>query len=375
MKKELGQYFTVSENLQKFVYECVKNTEGKILEPSFGAGHLLQKFMMDTRHIVCYEIDKSVQPIVNFDSSRHIVKYADFLTSEFHDEKFDTIIGNPPYVKNTRGNLYIQFIEKCYELLSDTGEIVFIVPSDFIKCTRASKLIQDMTNHGTFTDFLFPNDEKLFENASVDIMVFRYQKGRVTNKTVLNGSEIEYSVTKGIITFGNKSGDMVSDFFDVRVGIVSGKDEVFKQSFGNIEVLTDKDKTEKFVCVSKFPSGDSTIDAHLLRNKSELINRKIKKFDERNWFEWGALRNIDKTQNDIGKKCIYVKTVTRSTEVAFEGTVQYFGGTLICMVPKKKINLKKVVEFLNSESFKKEYMYSGRFKIGQKQLTCLVLPA
>lgn len=39
------------------------------------------------------------------------------------------------------------------------------------------------------------------------------------------------------------------------------------------------------------------------------------------------------------------------------------------MIPKnEKIDLDKVVEFLNSDMFKKNYMYSNRFKIGHKQL-------
>lgn len=373
MKRELGQFFTVSEKLQKFVFDNVKNNS-TILEPSFGAGHLLQKFM--NRNITCYDIDDSIVPIMEFDTDRHTVRYTDFLKVDFENEKFDTIIGNPPYVKNKSGNLYIQFIEKCYTLLSDKGEIIFIVPSDFIKCTRSTKVINEMTSHGTFTDFLFPNDEKMFDGASVDVMVFRYQKGQVSDNTCVNGNETVYNVTNGIITFGNITGTLVSELFDVRVGIVSGKDEVFKQEFGNIKVLTDKNKVESFVCVSSFPSGDSTIDTHLSKYKDVLMNRKIKKFNNDNWFEWGALRNKDKTERDCGTKCIYVKTVTRSHEIAFEGCVQYFGGSLICMVPKNKnVNTKKVVEFLNSESFRKEYMYAGRFKIGQKQITCLRIPA
>ena len=38
------------------------------------------------------------------------------------------------------------------------------------------------------------------------------------------------------------------------------------------------------------------------------------------------------------------------------------------MIPKKNINVENIVEFLNSDSFKSNYMYSGRFKIGHKQL-------
>ena len=43
-KKELGQFFTVNEPLQNFIFENVKYKNQLLLEPSFGVGHLLQKF-------------------------------------------------------------------------------------------------------------------------------------------------------------------------------------------------------------------------------------------------------------------------------------------------------------------------------------------
>lgn len=359
MEKNLGQYFTVSDMLQKKVCEFVHNCDSKILEPSFGAGHLLKMFM--NRKITCYEIDKTIKPIVKF-SNNHTVEYTDFLTA-YIDEKFGTIIGNPPYVKSRSGNLYIRFIEKCFELLADHGEIVFIVPSDFIKLTHAKKIIQKMCKVGTFTHFYFPNDEKLFENASIDVMVFRYQKTENLN-TYVNGTENYYSVRDGMILFSaNPNGHPVSDFFDVYVGMVSGKDEVFKNERGNISVLVDENTYEKFVYVDK-PTE------YLLKYKDVLMERKIKKFDETNWFEWGAPRNKKTIEANKGKKCIYVKTITRNKTVAFEGVVDYFGGTLLCMIPKRDVDINKVIDRLNSEDFKKEFTFSGRFKIGQRQLSC-----
>ena len=38
------------------------------------------------------------------------------------------------------------------------------------------------------------------------------------------------------------------------------------------------------------------------------------------------------------------------------------------LIPKKEVNLDIVVDYLNSDNFKKNYMSSGRFKIGHKQL-------
>ena len=110
------------------------------------------------------------------------------------------------------------------------------------------------------------------------------------------------------------------------------------------------------------------INEHLLDHKEDLINRRIKKYDENNWFEWGAPRNVKKIEKYKGEKCIYILTLTREENIAFIGEVDYFGG-LIMMRPTKECNLQKIVDYLNSESFKSNYMYSGRFKIGHRQLS------
>ena len=373
--KSLGQYFTISNSLQQFVFDNVKNKNELLLEPSFGAGHLLKKFKEYNQDypMHLYEIDTTVKPILEFNENQ-LVTYADF-TSKKITKKYKTIIGNPPYVKQSTGNLYIKFIELCYNYLDDNGELIFIVPSDFIKLTSAASIIKKMTESGSFTDFLFPHDENLFEGASVDVLVFRYEKGSCSQKSrvISNGVEtLKYcNVSNGIITFSDNEikGVKVEELFDVYVGLVSGKDEVYKVPIGNIEVLVDKDRVENFIYTETFPTENEEINNHLLKNKEELLERKIKKFTEKNWYEWGAPRNIRTIQKCLNQPCIYVKNMTRNKEVAFIGKVQYFGGTLLCLIPKAKINLEEIVQYMNTEIFQRDYMYAGRFKIGHKQLS------
>ena len=141
------------------------------------------------------------------------------------------------------------------------------------------------------------------------------------------------------------------------------------EEFGNITLLNKKEQRDKYIFIHKFPTKNEKLNIYMLTNKNTLINRKIKKFTEDDWFKWGAPRNQKNIEKNIGKECIYVSNLTRNKEVAFIGKVEYFGGSLLMMVPKKKIDLKKIVEYLNSEKFKSNYMFSGRFKIGHKQLS------
>jgi len=374
-KKDLGQYFTVDESLQKFVYDVTKNKGQRLLEPSFGAGHLLRLFLLSNPDYpaACYELDNKIVPIVTFTEGQ-TVKYGDFMKTHIAD-KFKTIIGNPPYVKVDKNkNLYLQFIEKCLGLLDVDGELIFIVPSDFLKLTSAAGLIRKMVAEGSFTDFLFPNNEKLFEDSIVDVVIFRYQRGLSTRSCLRNGVASTWQFNEGIVTFTAAAAAAAAtvalgELFDCYVGFVSGLDSVFCNDLGTLEVLCDKDKVKKFICVDGFPTGKKPVDDYLNANKKALMDRKIRKFNDDNWYTWGAIRNKAAIDLRKGKPCIYVRTMTRQSVVAFQGVVQYFGGGLLCLVPKEMgLDLAPVIATLNSSDVKKDYLYSGRFKIGQKQV-------
>jgi len=373
-KSKLGQYFTNNEELQKKVFDFILNDPIDILEPSIGKGHLVSYVLLQKPHIVfdMYEIDPTIPVLENI--PREKVVYGDFL-KESIPKKYNTIIGNPPYIRTKKANTYIDFIEKCYRLLEDDGELIFIVPSDFFKLTSSSKLLEKMMDHGTFTHIYHPHNENLFENACIDILIFRYCKNASLEKNVLyNDTPLHLINNSGIITFSETAANMndtgmIKDYFDVYVGIVSGKEEVYKNnSLGNIEVFNGEGKLEKYIYIESFPSNDENINTYLLEHKSALMNRQIRNFNENNWFEWGAPRNIHVMREKMTSECIYIYNLTRKTNVAFVGCVNYFGGNLLMLIPKKRCDINKVVDYLNSHAFKSNYMFSGRFKIGHRQI-------
>ena len=108
----------------------------------------------------CFEIDNDLELLDNINQENLNIQYADFIDSNIN-KTYDTIIGNPPYVKKTKGNLYLEFIEKCFDLLNEDGELIFIVPSDFFKLTNSQDIINKMTIYGTFTHVFLPYNEKL----------------------------------------------------------------------------------------------------------------------------------------------------------------------------------------------------------------------
>ncbi len=378
LNHNLGQYFTTNNELKEKVFEFIINNPSNILEPSIGRGDLIT-FITDKNSSITfdmYEIDTTIKLLDKIQKDK--VVYGDFM-KQIITKTHKTIIGNPPYVRTKKGNLYIDFTEKCYNLLEDNGELIFIVPSDFLKLTSASKLLNIMMTNGTFTHIFHPHNEKMFENASIDVIVFRYCKNSSIEKKVLYNNKLLYITnSNGLITFGeeeNSNSFMFQDYFDIYVGLVSGKEDVYKnEELGNIEVLNGEDKVDKYIYIENYPCENEKINKHLLQYKKELIERGIRKFNEKNWFEWGAPRNITTIHTNLGKDCIYINNITRKPNVAFLGNVNYFGGGLIMLKPKKICNLNNIVSYMNSDKFKDNFMFSGRFKIGHRSLSNSFIP-
>jgi adenine-specific DNA-methyltransferase len=96
-----------------------------------------------------------------------------------------------------------------------------------------------MMTNGTFTHIYHPHNEKLFDNANIDIIIFRYNKNNSIDKKVLYNNKLHNIInSNGLITFSNKENTnniMFKDYFDIYVGLVNGKEEVYKNSeLGNI---------------------------------------------------------------------------------------------------------------------------------------------
>ena len=365
-----GQYFTKDKSLQECIVKFIMNKPNIILEPSIGRGDLVKcvskilnvKFDM-------YEIDTNIE-LLKCINKKEVI-YGDFLKICI-DKKYDTIIGNPPYVKTKNGNLYIKFINKCFNLLNDNGELVFIVPSDFLKLTSCHILLSEMINVGNFTHIYHPNKENLFEGASIDVIIFRYSKNFSKEKITMYNNCKKYLIeSNGLITFNNikySNNKLISNYFDVSVGLVSGCENIYRnEELGNIKLLINENTYNKYIYIKNFPSENDNINNYLLIHKNLLINRKIKKYNEKNWYEWGAPRNIKKMEKFKGDKCIYIRPITREKKIAFIGKVDYFTN-LIMMRPIKSCNLEKIVDYLNSDIFRENYIYSGRFKIGHRNL-------
>lgn len=358
-RQRYGQFFT-PEKLVKKCISLIRN-KGRLLEPSCGAGAFKE---LKNDESIFIEKDETV------------VNDKDVLIMDFFDydieEKFDTIIGNPPYVDNSlfekpknthikvQANLYVYFIEKCFYHLKTHGELIFIVPREFIKQTSARSINELLFQNGSITHFYDYGDEKFFEGACPNICIFRYEKDNFSRKTKTFDGELNSVINDGIISFvGDNFGNRVGDFFDIKVGAVSGADTLFIN-----------EKGESFVCSKTRKTGElrkliyQQYSPELEKHKEVLINRKIKKFDETNWFMWGRPVNFEER-----RKRIYVNCRTRIDNPFFLNECKKWDGSVLALFPKEDINIENAASRLNEVDWRKlGFMTGGRYMFSQKSL-------
>jgi adenine-specific DNA-methyltransferase len=370
--ESLGQVFTTLERVEEML--SLRQNKGSILEPSCGDG-AFWKMIKDEPKALGIEIDPSIAP--------KEVQTEDFFKFKFN-HMFHTIIGNPPYVKfknilpdttqnldtrnyDKRTNLYIFFIDRCLDLLEDNGEIIFITPREFINATSAIYLNNKFFKLGTVTHFYDLGDKRVFKGFSPNCAIWRFQKNCFTRQTITNNGVRHMSLHDGQLFFTNKSFDKkFSDFFMVKVGAVSGCDSVFCSKNGDTDF------------VGSFTRKNGQLKRYYYKNskemlvpfKNKLLERKIKEFDENNWWQWG--REHHKTNLER----IYVNCKTRIKNPFFTNECKDYDGSVLAIFPKKEsTDLGKTTEELNKINWREfGFMIGDRYVFSQRSLENMPLP-
>lgn len=218
-EKKLGQFFTPLFVAEFMVDLATKNIGADVLEPSAGKGGFL-KALSDRgfSKIKAYEIDEELPNI-----SEVSIYYSDFLKQKVN-EKFDLVIGNPPYVRwknlpkdfqecfstdptwcdriNSLADLLYPFIFSSVDALREGGELVFITPVFWTKTLHARQLRKFLVNTGELDCLINFNEMRIFDKVSSTISIFKYIKTKnksnkpikivnLNSKTKLNKSHLK----------------------------------------------------------------------------------------------------------------------------------------------------------------------------------------
>jgi len=193
-KNKYGQYFTPEVVADFMVRIADLSSEAKVLEPACGEGVFLKLLQeKGVQDITAFEIDSSLASAFPF------VRYESFISASL-TQKYDVIIGNPPYIRwknleeelkvelaeNTLWNKYCNalcdylyiFILKSIEVLNDGGQLIFICPEYWLNTTHSLPLRNEMIKQGYFEELYHFNETPIFEGVTVSTIIFKYIKSK-----------------------------------------------------------------------------------------------------------------------------------------------------------------------------------------------------
>ncbi len=211
VKKNNGIYFTppsvIKVNIEYLSSYLKKDI--KILEPSCGSCEFINALLKENKSfkITGIENNKQIYDRVKdlYDKDNVEIIYYDFL-KWLPEEKYDLIIGNPPYfvmnkksVENEfyeyfdgRPNIFILFIIKCLKLLKEDGILSFVLPSNFMNCLYYDKTRKYIENNFTILNILECNNDFIETKQETVIIVLQNKKPTIKSKFIINVSN--YSI-------------------------------------------------------------------------------------------------------------------------------------------------------------------------------------
>lgn len=166
--------------------------DGLILDSGCGDGVFLEELKREGyKNCLGIEIDEELYKVCV--SKNLNVMLGDFLTYGFK-EKFDLIIGNPPYahfnqlpkqvadnvkriIKTAEGDIYYAFIIKAINLLKENGELIYIVPYHFFYNTYAKTVREYILKNGKLELIIDLDEVKIFKGENPETVIFKFRKG------------------------------------------------------------------------------------------------------------------------------------------------------------------------------------------------------
>lgn len=262
-RKAYGQFFTSKETSQFMagLFDApTDKTEIAILDPGAGTGILAAALIerlqvvqvLQKIYLTCYETDEKIIQLLRSNlewicrnslvpvkykiiSENYILsqtlEYNHMIGANPAPDKFDMVIGNPPYMKVSKDapeaksmsdicygapNLYFLFAGMSLFNTKEDGELVYIIPRSWTSGAYFKKFRKEFLQAGALEHIhLFVSRDKVFEQESVlqETIIIKVRK------TCVKPQKIHITTTKANGDFRNKTE------FDVLYEIVvSGKD-------------------------------------------------------------------------------------------------------------------------------------------------------
>lgn len=237
-KKNLGQYFTPEHVAEFMIGLSSVSKNANILEPACGEGVFL-KLLEEKgyKNIIGFEVDETLKKI-----TKSKIIFESFVKADIK-EKYDLVIGNPPYIRwknldqalkkelesnelwqkyfNSLCDYLCIFVLKSVELLKEGGELIFITPEYWINTKHAQILRGYLIKNGYFTDIIHFNETPIFDKVASSILIFKFIKSSGSKALTQNIKVTKYLSTQRL------TGEILSK---IKYDIPDKKIEVFERS-------------------------------------------------------------------------------------------------------------------------------------------------
>lgn len=293
MKKNLGIFYTDLKMSALIMNELDYSLDNSFIDPCCGTGSFLMtltKAGVNQENIYGADIDKGaisiakeLMPFANILNLNTVTKNAE-ATLKFisKNEKFDFVVGNPPYaplddkilvdtpdyyflrtIKDSGNNLFVAALYNAFELLKDEGILTYIIPKNFLHVSSYSLLRKKILREKTILSIIdigayFKNVRGeqivlIVKNSAPndnDVKLKKFENNEFVEKCTINQSfynnEIILFDSKEDINIFNKLSNTYQNFSDICRGYVGrGKSkepyavtgrEIRKFGFKNIKV-------------------------------------------------------------------------------------------------------------------------------------------
>lgn len=295
-KKDNGIYFTNPNTVCKaleYLQTCGIYFRN-ILEPSCGSCEFVNELLEQypESQITAIEQNKTIYDKIKSLSTGDKLNIinSDFLKyNDYEYGKYDLIIGNPPYyvmkkkdVSTTmykyfdgRPNIFILFIIKSLEMLSENGIICFILPRSFLNCLYYDKT-RKYINKTCIIMNIIDCEDNFIETEQKTIMLIIKKTVSEENHTNINNKSHIFNINDYMI-FGVKS--EIVKLHELYIGSMKLSELGFVVNVGSIvwnqhkDILTNDSTKTLLIYSSDIKNNTLNIKKYKDDNKKNYIDK------------------------------------------------------------------------------------------------------